>query len=262
MLSSFLEVAVIIRWPFLTVIISWSCCICQEYPLIESIYSRMMMSQTVMEKKLMGHYLMTGVSMTTSLLWWSDGEEVDYYLIISWSCDLLALATSLLLPNVACTFFYLHLWNLNWVPLFCRVACGAVAVWVSGWWRVVDRDNITMLHACDVWVNGQWVMEIACCLLESWRLEWCSRNDICLSNHLFSIFCMWMMYGCNYCVELNVLSGYMYCYRFELPLPDRNRYVLDRYIPFPISHNTAFVFPSAYPVSVPVPDKKNRNRNG
>jgi len=164
MLSSFLEVAVIIRWPFLTVIISWSCCIWQEYPLIESIYSRMMMSQTVMEKKLMGH-LMTGFSMTTSLLWWSDGEEVDYYLVISWSCDLLALATSLLLPNVACIFFYLHLWNLNWVPLFCRVACGAVAVWVSGWWCVVDRDYMTMLHACDVWVNGQWVMEIACCVL-------------------------------------------------------------------------------------------------
>ena len=68
------------------------------------------------------------------------------------------------------------------------------------------------------------------------------------------------MYGCNYYVELNILSGYMYCYRFELPLPDRNRYVPDRYIPFPISRNTAFVFPSAYPV--PVPGKKNRNRNG
>ena len=71
-----------------------------------------------------------------------------------------------------------------------------------------------------------------------------------------------MMYGCNYCVELNVLSGYMYCYRFELPLPDRNRYIPDRYIPFPISRNTAFFFLSAYPVSVPVPGKKNRNKNG
>ena len=68
------------------------------------------------------------------------------------------------------------------------------------------------------------------------------------------------MYGCNYCVELNVLSGYMYCYRFELPLPDRNRYIPDRYIPFPISRNTAFVFPSAYPVSVPVPDKKKQEQ--
>ena len=66
------------------------------------------------------------------------------------------------------------------------------------------------------------------------------------------------MYGCNYCVELNVLSGYMYCYRFELPLPDRNRYVLDRYIPFSISRNTAFVFPSAYPV--PVPGKKKQEQ--
>ena len=162
------------------------------------------MSQTVMEKKLMGHYLMTGVSMTTSLLWWSDGEEVDYYLIISWSCDLLALATSLLLPNVACTFFYLHLWNLNWVPLFCHVACGAVAVWVSGWWCVVDRDYMTMLHACDVWVNGQWVMEIACCLLlvACWRLEWCSRNDICLSNHLFSIL---LYFACEWCMVVTIV---------------------------------------------------------
>ena len=24
---------------------------------------------------------------------------------------------------------------------------------------------MTMLHACDMWVNGQCVMEIACCLL-------------------------------------------------------------------------------------------------
>ena len=186
MLSSFLEVAVIIRWPFLTVIISWSCCIWQEYPLIESIYSRMMMSQTVMEKKLMGH-LMTGFSMTTSLLWWSDGEEVDYYLVISWSCDLLALATSLLLPNVACIFFYLHIWNLNWVPLFCRVACGAVAVWVSGWWCVVDRDYMTMLHACDVWVNGQWVMEIACCLLPVGDLN-CGAAMIFAYQIIYSVY--------------------------------------------------------------------------
>ena len=213
------------------------------------------MSQTVMEKKLMGHYLMTGVSMTTSLLWWSDGEEVDYYLIISWSCDLLALATSLLLPNVACTFFYLHLWNLNWVPLFCRVACGAVAVWVSRWCRVVDRDNMTMLHACDVWVNGQWVMEIACWLLETWMLQ--PQWYLFIKSSIQYIVCMWMMYGCNYCVELNVLSGYMYCYRFELPIPDRNRYV-----PFPTYRNIDFVFPSAFPIPVPVPGKKYRNRNG
>ena len=166
MLSSFLEVAVIIRWPFLTVIISWSCCIWQEYPLIESIYSRMMMSQTVMEKKLMGHYLMTGVSMTTSLLWWSDGEEVDYYLIISWSCDLLALATSLLLPNVACTFFYLHLWNLNWV--FSLLSCG---LWPCGCLGDAVEWTETLWLCCMHVTVGEWVMEIACCLLETWMLQ-------------------------------------------------------------------------------------------
>ena len=64
-----------------------------------------------------------------------------------------------------------------------------------------------------------------------------------------------MLYGCNYCVELNVLSGYMYCYRFELPIPDRNRYV-----PFPTYRNIDFVFPSAFPISVPVPERKKKTR--
>ena len=158
------------------------------------------MSQTVMEKKLMGH-LMTGFSMTTSLLWWSDGEEVDYYLIISWSCDLLALATSLLLPNVACTFFYLHLWNLNWVPLFYRVACGAVAVWVSRWCRIVDRDNMTMLHACDVWVNGQWVMEIACWLLPVGDLNGAAAM-IFVYQIIYSVY-----FACEWCMVVTIVSS-------------------------------------------------------
>ena len=66
------------------------------------------------------------------------------------------------------------------------------------------------------------------------------------------------MYGCNYYDELNVLSGYMCCSRFKLPLPDRNRHVPDRYVPFPIPRNIAFVFPSDYPVPVPVPGKKKK----
>jgi hypothetical protein len=41
-----------------------------------------------------------------------------------------------------------------------------------------------------------------------------------------------------------------------LPLPDRNRRIPVRNIPFPISRNTGFVFPSGLPVPVPVPGQK------
>ena len=41
-------------------------------------------------------------------------------------------------------------------------------------------------------------------------------------------------------------------FRFEFSIPDRNRLIPDRIIPFPISRNIGFVFPSG----VPVPDKK------
>ena len=54
----------------------------------------------------------------------------------------------------------------------------------------------------------------------------------------------------------------MCCSRFKLSLPDRNRHVPDRYVPFPISRNIGSVFPSVFPVSVSVPGKKSRNRNG
>ena len=108
---------------------------------------------------------------------------------------------------------------------------------------------IYMHHACVVWV------------LPCWRQSatWCLFIKSIISS-ILCIVCKWMMYGCNYCAELNIFSGYMCCSRFKLPLPDRNRHVPDRYVPFPISRNIAFVFPSAYPV--PVPGKKNRNRNG
>lgn len=44
--------------------------------------------------------------------------------------------------------------------------------------------------------------------------------------------------------------------RFELSIPDRNRHAPDRLIPFPISRNTDFVFPSDFSVPVSVPDQK------
>ena len=50
------------------------------------------------------------------------------------------------------------------------------------------------------------------------------------------------------------------CSRFVLPLPDRNRDVPVRNIPFPISRNTGFVFPSGLPVPVSVPGKKIQER--
>jgi hypothetical protein len=43
-------------------------------------------------------------------------------------------------------------------------------------------------------------------------------------------------------------------------VPDRNRYVSDRVVPFPISRNIDFVFPSAFPVPAPVPDMKKQEQ--
>jgi hypothetical protein len=48
-----------------------------------------------------------------------------------------------------------------------------------------------------------------------------------------------------------------WCFRFEFSIPDRNRLIPDRIIPFPISRNIGFVFPSGVPVPISVPDKKN-----
>ena len=80
-----------------------------------------------------------------------------------------------------------------------------------------------------------------------------------LTSSLFAIVCIWIMHGCYCCIELTVFSGYIYrCFRFVLPLPDRNRRVSVRNIPFPISRNTGFVFPSG--LSVPVPGQKIQER--
>ena len=50
----------------------------------------------------------------------------------------------------------------------------------------------------------------------------------------------------------------MYFSRFELSIPDRNRHAPDRLIPFPISRNTDFVFPSDF--SVPDQEIQLRER--
>jgi len=46
----------------------------------------------------------------------------------------------------------------------------------------------------------------------------------------------------------------------KLPLPDRNRHVPVRNIPFPISRNTGFVLPSGLLVPVSVPGKRIQER--
>ena len=70
------------------------------------------------------------------------------------------------------------------------------------------------------------------------------------------------MHGCNYCVELTVLSGYMYIDVpvFVLSIPDRNRHIPDQSIPFPISRNIEFVFPSGFPVPATVPGRIMQER--
>ena len=53
---------------------------------------------------------------------------------------------------------------------------------------------------------------------------------------------------------------YIDVFRFVLPLLDRNRHVPVQNIPFPISRNTEFVFPSGLSVLVSVPDQKIQER--
>ena len=88
------------------------------------------------------------------------------------------------------------------------------------------------------------------------------------------MYCVWLlhsvllssvyasMHGCNYYVELTVLCGYMYIdvSVFVLSIPDRNRHVPDRSIPFPISRNIEFVFPSGFPVPATVPGHITQER--
>ena len=45
--------------------------------------------------------------------------------------------------------------------------------------------------------------------------------------------------------------------RFELLIPDRNWHAPDRLIPFLISRNTDFIFPSDFPVPASILDQEN-----
>jgi len=64
------------------------------------------------------------------------------------------------------------------------------------------------------------------------------------------------MHSWNYLLQLNVSSGYMYIPVFTSRFPIVIEHVPDRTLPFPISRNTDFVFPSDISVPDPVLDKK------
>ena len=64
-----------------------------------------------------------------------------------------------------------------------------------------------------------------------------------------------MMY-CSYLCVLNVSIRMCRCFRFELPIPNRNRYVPDRYVPLLIFRNIGFVFSSVFSVPASISGKK------
>ena len=131
-------------------------------------------------------------------------------------------------------------------------------LWVS---RVLDLDHclcVVALPACELWCTAVslWLVcyvivaslpvncDVLCVVASFW---------FCVAFIVSSVYAS--MHGCNYCVELTVLSGYMYIdvSDFVLSIPDRNRHVPDRSISFPISRNIEFVFPSGFPVPATVP---------
>src|SRR6185436_2743109 len=67
---------------------------------------------------------------------------------------------------------------------------------------------------------------------------------------------MLFMHSCNYFYRVKYLKWLYVFSHFELSIPDRNRHAPDRLIPFPISRNTDFVFPSDFSVPVSFPDQK------
>ena len=129
----------------------------------------------------------------------------------------------------------MHLFNLDlWIV---SLICWTPGLLVCCYWRCCVCGRV-------VWVARDRAV---------WRFDCCMHVN--LSNYLITwfchsvYFCIWMMYSSYLCVELNVLIGYMcQCSRFDLPIPDRNRHIPDRYVPFPIFRIIALVFPSAFPV--------------
>ena len=87
-----------------------------------------------------------------------------------------------------------------------------------------------------MWLSGYVTVLLSCVAV---NLSFCQALKL-WCGYVAVILCCFHLYmhGCNYCVELTVLSGYMYIdvSVFVLSIPDRNRHVSDQSIPsdFPV----------------------------
>ena len=143
-------------------------------------------------------------------------------------------------------------------PVGCLVV-SCLWLWVS---RVLDLDHclcVVALPACELWCTAVTYVLCDCCLIAC-ELTNCDVLCVvasfwfCVAFIVSSVYAS--MHGCNYCVELTVLSGYMYidvsvlCYRFPIVIDTfpievfRSRY--------PVISNSfsrpAFPFPLPFPV--------------
>ena len=233
----------------------WFCILVDNWAVARSVLSntdasyffRTTMSRTAMTKE-MDHMEMIWASLTCSVvcLWY-------VHLLCVW---LLALG------SWACFIFNLDLY-----------------LWVECWTRRLSRCLLSVSESsvgplpvcgclaslpvnCDVLLWLVCYVTVASLPVRLWTVMYCVWLP-CLKlwcgyvTYVAVILCCFhpYMHGCNYCVKLTVLSGYMYIdvSVFVLSIPDRNRHVPDRSIPFPISRNIEFVFPSGFPVPLPFP---------
>jgi len=213
----------------------WFCILVDNWAVARSVLSntdasyffRTTMSRTAMTKE-MDHMEMIWVSLTCSVvcLWYVHLLCVWLLALGSWACFIFNLD--------------LYLWVECWTSRLSRCL-------LSVSWPSVGPLPVCGCLAC------LWTVMYGCDLCAMWLLPHCLWTVM---------YCVWLlhsvllssvyasMHGCNYCVELTVLSGYMYIDVpiFVLSIPDRNRHVPGWSIPSLISRNIEFVFPSGFPV--------------
>ena len=192
--------------------------------------------------------------------------EMDHMEMIwvSLTCSVVCLCSF-----IYCVFGWWHLAAGHVLFLIWTCTCDFVSwvldldhclwLWVS---RVLDLDHclcVVALPACELWCTAVslWLVcyvivaslpvncDVLCVVASFW---------FCVAFIVSSVYAS--MHGCNYCVELTVLSGYMYidvsvlCYRFPIVIDTfpievfRSRY--------PVISNSfsrpAFPFPPPFPV--------------
>ena len=122
--------------------------------------------------------------------------------------------------------------------------------------------SMCMCLCCRVGLSGTGYLafcwSIVCCRLPvgSWMWSWCRIVGCCCMPAWYLV-----MSNITYSVCIPVTISRASClkwlhvfFRLKLSILDCNRQVPNRYVPFPISHNIGFVFPSAFSVPVPVPN--------